>query len=304
MSVAFDLLAAHDPQAALAQWEKAKSEEPPPEWLEPRLLCAIFSAWQRSDVGQALAAAEALPDENERREAMRGVAECLPRLFEGPRETWTPEADHLAQRLLAGADHRHVGIVKNLAAHRISTEAPEETLAWLASAGVAPGANARLDQSLAQGWAEAVLRRRGNPAPAWDWLLEHTPASRRAAVAAEAMRYWCRSDQFHISVFPANSKAPPDLAACSEWLISRGLGPETQQAMAVLAQAWGRQYEPEAALAWARAIPDSAQREAAESQVMGSVRKTFMRERARFVRGGPWRRPREPDGKGTIATTG
>lgn len=275
MSVAFDLLAVHDPQAALAQWEKAKSEEPPPEWLEPRLLGAVFSAWQRSEVGQALAAAEAVPEEDERREALRGVAECLPRLFEGPRKTWTPHADHLAHRLLPGADHRYIGIMKNLAATRISVEAPEETLAWLASAGVRLGSNARLDQSLAQGWAEAVLRRQENPAPAWNWLLEHTPPGDRAAVAAEAMRYWCRLDQFHISVFPENSKMPPDLAACSEWLIARGLGPETQEAMAVLAQAWGGQYEPEAALAWARAIPDPAQREAVEARVMDELKKRF-----------------------------
>ena len=68
---------------------------------------------------------------------------------------------------------------------------------------------------------------------------------------------------------------PVDLTAASEWLIAQGLGTHSQAAMATLACAWGQAGEPEAALAWVKAVPDESAQSQALEVVMDEIRQRF-----------------------------
>ncbi len=253
----FMKLASTDPSLTWARWQQEAARQPPPGWLNERdQVDMIFRFWARNDFAAALQAATTL-DGSLRESALSRLGENLKERFQGEPSAWSPETlARLRDYLREAGETSNPGLIKHLVNRRLAHESGAEAADWVDSLGLPEVSRSRTDEAVAEAWARAETGK--DAAAAWSWLLSRRDAGHRAETLDLAVRSWIRPDTMH------GTEPPPDaaLAACSEWIISQGIGPEAAPAVSVLARAWLRAGEPDAALAWAQSIAEPAMRDA------------------------------------------
>lgn len=257
--------AKNEPQEALAYWVAEYQKTPRPEWLKPEQLRLMFDSYGFHNFDTALRAAEELPGSELQKAALTGLQGAMASFFPKDTTAWRVDAEarELTQKIIAAAgEEARLGLNAALSA-RMRSEDPAATLAWYESLALAPENCGWASKALADAWAEKA------PADAWTWYVAQAAPEQKSEALERAVRKWTETE--------AHFRDPlePDLAACSEWLIGQGLGEASQQAMSTLARAYAKQYEPEAALAWARAIPSEEIRQTAEREVATEIKKRF-----------------------------
>ncbi len=261
----FMVYAGKAPGEAVATWLQEYQETPPPTWMKPEQLRHIFNSFGFRDFDAALRAAEELPDPELRRTALAGLQGAMATFFPKDPAAWRSDAEarELAQKVIAAAGEGARQGLNAALSFRLRSEEPAATLTWYESLDLSPENRSWASKSLADAWAEKA------PADAWTWYVAQAAPEQKSDALDRVVGQWTETETHF------RDPLQPDLAACSEWLIGQGLGEASQKAMATLARAWARQSEPEAALAWARAIPSEEIRQTAEREVVAEIKKRF-----------------------------
>lgn len=266
----FMTLASFAPEATWARWQQEAAKQPPPGWLSARdQVDAIFTFWARKDFAAALQATATL-EGSVRNSTLGRLGENLKNKFQDDPSAWPPETLALLRDYFREAGEKpNPGLIQHLVKRRLSQESGAEAAAWVDSLELPEASRSRTDQAVAEAWSRAEASK--DAAAAWSWLLSRREASQRGETLALAARTWVEPE-----VRPGAELPSADaLAACSEWLIDQGLGPEAASAVIVLARAWLRAGEPDAALAWARSIADPTIRETAVQHITDGLKQRF-----------------------------
>lgn len=273
----FEAWAKRDPAAAIAAWRQEAQPLVQSGKLDGKGFWGIFKAWGESNPSAALEAAVQVTDPVMRESAAAGIAASLGKLFENEPGNWPPDADGIINRVLAFSGEKAGKGLQGLVKGRLRFQSPLEVAAWADQLQVSPGQKGMFEKALVDPWMET------DPAAAASWYLGRIPAEDNAARSQALERSitgWTRVDD--------NSRvreiaAVPDLAAASDWLIAQGLGTTSQGAMTALARAWGQVREPEAAVAWARALPEEDARTQAMAAVTEEIRQRFPNDWPRYT---------------------
>lgn len=277
----FSEWAKRDPQAALAAWNADAQSFVREDKVNPSTIVEIYRSWGENSPDAALSAVEKITDPADRLRFAEAAGWSLQKLFEGAPDTWPPDADTLVNRMLTLTGDKAAAGMERILRARLVQQTPQETAAWADSLASTPKQRALIDQGLADSWMPL------DPAAAADWYVDRV-STRNAGLRGEALdrtiRHWTRAGDNNAA---RDSQSPPDLAAASQWLIAQGLNFQSQSAMATLAQAWGEAREPEAALAWARALPDPTARAEALQTVTQEIRQRFPNDWQRLTQPPP-----------------
>ncbi|RYD25406.1 MAG: hypothetical protein EOP86_27365 [Verrucomicrobiaceae bacterium] len=252
--------ASRNPAAALEYWKTAAARAEPPQWLR-EAAPQLFNQASQADPRLAVQAALSVSDEQLRRAALSQIT--LHSLYSGEKSSWPADGGQLISQLARAEPASLRRPLEYALNARLKQESPMESLAWIESLDLESGSRKIADRSLADAW------KRQEPATAATWLLGRAAPGARAEVVSDIVNDWTL-----LSVSPDDrlNRPEPDLAACADWILSQGIGPDTQKGISRLADAWIEAGEPAAALAWAKAVPDPAQRGKTLDSISGQLR--------------------------------
>lgn len=277
----FSEWAKRDPQAALAAWQADVQPLVREGKVSAGALGGIYQSWAETDPAAAFSALEKISNPAERQQLAQAAASSLQSLFQGEASTWPSNADTLINRMLSLTGNQTPAGMESIMRARLARQTPQETAAWADTLSATPEQRALIDQTLADPWMSR------DPASAANWYVDRVTA-RDPALRGEALersiRHWTKAGDQHVERY---SQPPPDLAAASEWLIAQGLNTQSQAAMSTLARAWVEAREPEAALAWAQALPDPTARAEALQTVTQEIRQRFPNDWQRLTQSPP-----------------
>lgn len=256
----FRLWAAKRPAAAVEFWKSAAALPEPPDWIKSTT-SVLFGQISESDPRLALAEALTISDQSLKKSALAGIH--LASVFAGPKSQWTPDSGALVENLIAASPADQGRYLLEALAGRASQESPQESMAWIDSLNLGPDSQVWTDKILAESWG------RKEPAAAADWLLNRVPEADRAREVHSIVQRWTLSN---LGTDERLRQPEPDIAACADWLLARGIGQETEAGMYQLSDAWVASGEPAAALEWAKAIPGGENRKMAINNVTRQIR--------------------------------
>lgn len=245
-------------------------------YLKNQLSLPEPPAWAREDAGvlfnnmammnPQLTAREALtiPDEKLRKEVAGTLS--LFALFGEKREEWPADGTETVENLIRAVPEKTVDFLTGALNGRLNDESPQEAMRWLETSGLAKDHKAEADEALRNAWWNK------SPVDAANWWIGQTPPEKKATAVEETVKRWTNAG---MSREFRENRPEPDLAGCADWILSVGIGPDTEKGISRLADAWIDAGEPAAAIAWAKAIPDAEARQASLTNVSTQIQRRY-----------------------------
>jgi RNA polymerase sigma factor (sigma-70 family) len=226
--------AGHDPESALAWFQKSRGSAPPP--MRESLLATIFRGLGTRDLAAAAAQLGWVRTENERGQALRGLLEAV---------RTDEQRGILLQSAEALADEEARRQVRRAVVEQWAQQDAAAAAAFVERAEPAHE-RTRLMDSLGLAWLQT------DPARAADWWIAHAPDPQ---TLIKIMNVWAHND--------------PN--AAGEWLGKQPAGPGSDSARMTFARQVS-DLDPESALRWAETISEPAQRESTIDHVFSDWR--------------------------------
>jgi hypothetical protein len=235
----------------------------PPAWARENAKM-LFATISTQDPQLVAKEALSIRDEKLRQEIAGGLSLFF--LFKGKQAEWPADGTETVKKLIHAVPEKGEFFLTGALTGRLHDESPQEAMRWVDSLGLGPEDKAWADEAMRNAWWNR------NPQDAANWWIARTPPGRKAAEIEETVKRWTNAG---MSREDRKNRPEPDLAGCADWILSQGIGPDTEQGISRLADAWIDAGEPAAAIAWAKAIPDAEARQASLTNVSTQIQRRY-----------------------------
>lgn len=255
--------ASKDTPAALQYWKSQAALPEPPEWVRENGRM-IFANVAMEEPVNAVREALSISDEKLRHEIAGGLP--LFGLFKGDKKDWPADGTETVKALLHAVPENSEILLLGALSGRMRQETPQEGLKWVESLNLGPEAGDAVNNAVLSAWWGK------NPQEAAAWRMSQIPPEKKADEVEQLVRRWTNAG---VSREARQQLPEPDIAGCADWILSLGIGPDTEKGISRLADGWIDAGEPAAAIAWARAIPNPEARQASLDNVTTQIRRRY-----------------------------